>query len=205
MANSTNMALALAAIFDLSLMTVEGISRALNQAGLRTDGGKGRGASRMTGRDTFNITLALAGSVGMKAAPPFVQNIIDMELKNGVLLQDEQIVWTPSDQPSKGSVLALMKQDLLPGVQASSTLGDLMAKWIDGIYDADLPWRDQGEAVLKIGLRGQWAEFALDWAGNRLELDFATPGADTNTTPAWENLIILRGDLFRMLVKIVEE
>lgn len=205
MANSTNMALALASIFDLSLMTVEGISRALSQAGLRTDGGKGRGASRMKGRDTFNISLALAGRVGMKAAPAFVSNIIDMELKSGVFLQDEQVVWTPSDQAPQGSALGLMKQDLLPGIRAKSTLGEFIGNWIDGMFDAALPWKDEGDAVLEIGLNAQKAKFALDWAGNRLELEFAAPDADPYAAPAWESMIILNGKLFQKLVKIVEE
>lgn len=205
MANSTNMALALATIFDLSLMTVEGISRALSQAGLRTDGGKGRGASRMKGRDTLNISLALAGRVGMKAAPAFVSSIIDMELTRGMLLQDDQLVWTPGDQPAQGSVLSLMKQDLLPGVRAKSTLGEFIGNWIDGMYEAALPWKDEGDAVLQIRLNAQQSKFALDWAGNRLELQFAAPDADPNAAPAWESMIILNGQLFQKLVKIVEE
>lgn len=204
MANSTNMALALADIFGQSLTSVENHSRVLKLAGLRTDGGKGRGASKMMGRDTFNLAIALAGGVGMTAAPVFVRQIIDMELKNGVLLQNGEAVWSPSDQPPQGSLLGFMKQDLLPGVKITSTLGELMGNWIDGLFDTALPWREEGIACLEVGLSGPWADFTLEWAGNRLELGFAGQEVDTRAEPDWERRIILRGDLFRKLVQIVE-
>lgn len=204
MANSTNMAVALAAIFGQSLTSIEGLSRALKQAGLRTDGGKGRGASNMVGQDTFNLAIVLAAGVGMTAAPAFVRNVIDMELKSGVLLQDGQAVWTPGNQVPRGSALSLMKQDLLPGVEITSTLGEFMGNWIDGLFDAALPWKEDGVARLEIGLSGPWADFALEWGGNRLELGFAAQGMDPGTEPDWERRIILRGELFRKLVQIVE-
>ncbi|MCJ8141050.1 hypothetical protein [Falsirhodobacter halotolerans] len=204
MANSTNMAVALAAIFGQTLTSVEGLSRALKKAGLRTDGGKGRGASNMVGQDTFNLAIVLAAGVGMTAAPAFVRNVIDMELKSGVLLQGEQVVWAPGNQPPRGSTLGLMKQDLLPGVEVTSTLGAFMGNWIDGLFDATLPWKEEGVANLEIGLSGPWADFTLEWAGNRLELGFAAQGADPRAEPDWERRIILRGNLFRKLVQIVE-
>lgn len=204
MANSTNMAVALAAIFGQTPTSVEGLSRALQQAGLRTDGGKGRGASNMVGQDTFNLAIALVAGVGMTAAPAFVRKIIDMELKSGVLLQGEQVVWAAGNQPPRSSALGLMKQDLLPGVEVTSTLGAFMGNWIDGLFDATLPWKDEGIAYFEVGLSGPWADFTLEWAGNRLELGFAAQGADPRAKPAWERRIILRGDLFRDLVQIVE-
>ncbi|REG46973.1 hypothetical protein ATH84_1013102 [Paracoccus versutus] len=204
MANSTNMAVALATIFGQTLTSVEGLSRALKQAGLRTDGGKGRGASNMVGQDTFNLAIVLAAGVGMTAAPAFVRNVIDMELKSGALLQGEQVLWAPGNQPPRGSTLGLMKQDLLPGVEVTSTLGAFMGNWIDGLFDATLPWKEEGVARLEVGLSGPWADFVLEWSGNRLELGFAAQGADPSAEPEWERRLILRGNLFRKLVQIVE-
>lgn len=205
MVNLSDMTLGLATMFDHTLTSLAGFNRVLKAANLRSDGGKGRGARDMTGQDIAITGIALASGVGMTAAPTFVQGVVDMELKNGVLYQNGELTaWNPLDLPPVTSVLSKMRQDLLPGVQIQRTFGPFISNWIDGLYDQSLPWKQEGELTLVIRHTGPCADLVMEWEGNRLELGFAAPGIDIGQKPAWDRQIVMRGELFREMVKIIE-
>lgn len=159
----------------------------------------------MSASDTFNVAVAYASGLGMTTAPAFVRSVIDMKLTDAVHYHgDTSTVWLPSSIHPKSTLLGMLTQDPLPGVRIESTFGPFISGWIEGLYDEALPWKHEGELKLVIGHKGPTADLEMAWGENRLEIAFAAPGVDFYQNRDWERQIVMRGDLFRKLVKIIE-
>lgn len=205
MANSTTMMLALAAISGLKTTTADAINRAMRAADLRSEGGKGRGASQMSGSDVFNAALAMVCGLGATGAPEFVRQVIEMEFKNGLLTDGDEVFWEANgDLLRSGSVLRHLHQEPMKDIRVAPTFGPFMSAWIEGLYDDEFAWKEKGKLQVVISHQGPTADVTFDLDGQHLQLSFAARGLVPQIYD-WERQTILRGDLFRKLVKIVEE
>lgn len=207
MANSTQMAQAISATFGVELVKAEVISRTLMENGLRAQGGRGRGATTMLGRDIFNVAIVLAGGVGMREAPEYVKSIIEMPLDGGYLMQNDRLLWdAPTLTNGKFNWLhKAMPVHPLPDMEVLETFGPFVSAWIDGLFDTAFTWKTRGSLQLEISNVGPRASFSFKDDGKELLLMYATPGFGFTNHPAWERRTVLRGELFRKFVDILTD
>lgn len=89
MATAGEMVTAMADLFDVNAVTIEGIDRNLSDAGLRRKSGRGRSAAQMSGIDLINLTFALILGTGMKDAAAKVGKITQMPKR------ESTVQWRP--------------------------------------------------------------------------------------------------------------
>lgn len=205
MASAAQMSQTVAELFMLTTTTVDGISRALQENGLRTSGGKGRGAAPMTAKDFLNLAIAAAAGVGMRDAPDFVRSVIELPLSSGEIYEDDHIV---SEIPKVvdgrfhgGSTLlqALWSQPIA-GLNISEKLGPVVSSFIEGVLSKKTSWSQAARVELEISNIGPTAQFKFDYGDQSLYLNYAPEGFVKNMAPAWERRIILRDPIFRKMI-----
>lgn len=203
MANSTQMALAISQVFGIPQVSADGISRTLMEAGLRTNGGRGRGALPMTGRDFLNVSIASASGLGMRDAPAFVQSVVNLPLSGGSLLRDGNIIWeAPTLKGGAMPLVSRLQPEPITGMEVFATLGPAVAGWIDGMMEGLLSWSSTGRVKLEFSNVGPTAEFEFLSGDDHLVLNYAPPEYD-GTIPAWERRTIIRDPVLREFAKLI--
>lgn len=175
MANSRQMAQAISQVFDVPQVRAEVVSRTLMEHGLRASGGRGRGATAMTGRDIFNVAIAVASDIGMRDAPDFVKNVEEMRL-----------VGEP-----------------LEGMDVAPTFGPFISSWIDGAFEDMFDWREAEDLELRLSHIGPTVEFAFKDKDREFCLRYAAHGQVAEKKPGWERVTVLRGEVFQEFAKIL--
>lgn len=203
MANSTQMATAIAQIFGVQLVSTEVVSRTLMEAGLRTNGGRGRGALPMSGRDFLNVSIALASGLGMREAPAYVEKVVNLPLSGGSLLRDGNLIWeAPKLQNGTIPLVSRLQAKPIVGMEVFATLGPAVAGWIDGMMEGEFSWSGSGRIKLEISNVGPRAEFEFVDGDDHLMLTYA-PAGNTDCTPAWERRTIIRDHVFREFAALI--
>ena len=203
MANSRQMAMAIAEIFGVQLVSTEIVSRTLMEAGLRMNGGRGRGALPMTGRDFLNVSIALASGVGMREAPAYVESVVNLPLSGGSLLRDGNLIWeAPTLQNGSLPLVARLQTKPIIGLEVFATLGPAVSGWIDGMMEGRFAWSASGRIKLEISNVGPTAEFEFVDGDDHLLLTYATDST-SGPTPAWERRTIIRDAVFREFAALI--
>lgn len=207
MANSTQMAVEVAALLGVELTTVESISRALQESQLRTPGGRGRGAAAMTPLDIFHVTLPLMAGVGMRDAPNFVRKVSSLPLVRGYVDYGPggQVEFSSYSQSSAVSMLAWRrKSNPLKDMDIGQPFGSVIASWIKGQFDDVTRWKEDGSLTIEVSNMGPLARFRFEEVPLRIDLQFGNGREITEALPAWERLTIIRGRLLREMSRIFE-
>lgn len=207
MANSRQMAMNAAALFGVELVTAEGVSRSLQEVGLRTPGGRGRGAAAMTGLDIFHVSLALAAGIGMREAPDFIRSVTTLPLALaevdfglGGLIEFSSY----SETSALSAITWRLKSNPLRDLDISKGFGPVVAGWIEGQVDEATGWKENGTLVLKISNVGPSAHFHFHDGPVHVDMQFWAARDAGWTPPAWERQTVLRGAAFRQMAKTYE-
>lgn len=203
MANSKQMAQAIAQVFDVQQVSAEIISRTLMETGLRTNGGRGRGAFQMTGRDFLNVSIALASGLGMREAPAFVESVVHLPLTGGSLFRDGNPIWeAPTLRDGAIPLVARLQPKPITGMEVFATLGPAVAGWIDGMMEGLFAWSGTSSIKLEISNIGPTADFEFKSGDDHLVLTYAPEGYD-GSTPAWERRTIIRDPVLRQFAALI--
>lgn len=203
MANSTQMALKIAEIFGVSLVSTEVVSRVLMEHGLRKNGGRGRGALPMDAIDFFHVSLGIAGGVAMKEAPAFIRAVTDLKLLDGAVCVDEIELWHASTQ-SEGllAILNNVMAEQLDGVKIFPSLGPFIAGWIEGLAENQLPHGNKGRASLEIShadITAPIAVFKFFDDEYDISLKFMPDDLSEKECPDWERKTVFHDRVIRKL------
>lgn len=207
MANSKQMAVAVAALLGEEVTTVETISRVLQENQLRTPGGRGRGAAAMTALDIFHVTLTLAAGVGMREAPDFVRKVSSLPLSTGDVEYGPggRVEFSSYSETSAVSMLAWKrKSNPLKDMDIGQSFGNVMASWIDGQFDEVTAWKETGSVRLEISNVGPAARFCFEEDPLVVDLRFGHRRKPTEALPAVERLTIIRGQIFKEMSRIFQ-
>lgn len=212
MATSGEMGVAVAQLFEVSAVTIEGIDRSLSDAGLRRKGGRGRSGAVMTGIDIVNLAFGLILGVTMKDAAQKVGKITRMPR------QKANVQWRPD--PNK-SLTALAEQvdqyqeytasgedlGVLPAGTALSeaaTLGEGLAAIVDAMAAGDFEGQDNMAINLQMWSTGPSAKIAYATRLGVLRVQYETTGPEVER-PVFERRMKLDEVLLRSLAEIIRD
>lgn len=207
MATVSQLRFGVATLFGVPEMRVKAMSQALAASGLRTEGGAGRGAARMTGRDVGLHAIAFAGDISTKNAAEVIDPIDKMTLCRGFWFHRDQLMWERDDLQHGDNVLLTALSDAA-GSPAKDfptprTFGEFLDTWIEGVFEPHLGRYLNGDAELTIRRPGPSATFVFRNKDNMFELEYGSVEKRDAARPLWEQLLVLRGSLFQRLAEII--
>jgi hypothetical protein len=176
------------------------------QNGLRTPGGSGHGSADMTGRDVALLTIALAMNIPTKDAASVMSSIDAMTRQGGIWWEGDEVRWQGNGPLKKGHIFELMERtNKIPSGKLPSayTFGEFLGAWVDGILDPQLGTFQDGETELVLHREGPWARFRFKGPHDEVELTYAADGYVPPIKPAWEHPLIIRGEMFQRMAKII--
>jgi len=160
----------------------------------------------MTGRDAGLHTIALALDLPTKDAASEMAAIDSMTLQKGVWLHDDRILWEADTKAANGTLLRLMTSfQKGPARQfpAPRTFGQFLGAWVDGVFEPELGTYQDGTAELVLHRDGPRARFLYEAGDDVVELYYSAEGFEPAVDPPWEHPLIIRGEMFRRLAKVV--
>ncbi|WP_141117871.1 hypothetical protein [Leisingera sp. JC1] len=207
MATVNQMRAGLARLFGCSEMRLKALSQSLAATGLRTEGGAGRGAAQMNGRDVGLHAVALGYDLATKDAAEVLAPIDAMPLQEGLWLHRNTVRWTFERGMLGNSKLltALSKAYKGPATDlpVPYDFGEFIGMWVDGIFEPQLGTYLDGRAELTIHRTGPKAHFRFERQGDLMELTYAAADCKAAEKPKWDQLLVIREELFQELATIV--
>ena len=207
MATVNQMRAALARVFGRSEMRLKALSQSLAAAGLRTEGGAGRGAAQMNGRDVGLHAVALGYDLATKDAAEVLAPIDAMPLQEGLWLHRGEVRWSYERAMQGNSKLLAALSEAYKGpatdLPVPSGFGEFLGMWVDGIFEPQLGTYLDGRAELTVHRKGPKAHFRFEHQGDLLELTYTAADCTEDESPKWDQLLVIREELFQELAAIV--
>lgn len=201
---------AMAELFDVNAVTIEGLDRSLSDAGLRRKSGRGRSAAHMSGIDLINLTFALILGTGMKDAAAKVAKITRMPKR------DATVQW----RPDPGATLAALTEQVgqyqhypaaaadLGGFPAgaalaqSETLGEGLAAVVDAMAAGEFRSLEDLALNLQMSSIGPSAVIAYATREGVIRISYETTGPEAER-PVFERKLKLDEVLLRRLAEVI--
>ena len=204
MATLSQMRDAICSEYSVSPMRMKALSQALSAAGLRTDGGSGRGAAQMSGLDVATHAISVMLDVPTKDAPDVVREIVTMTLANGSWMRDDNMMWEYSAASSTSPMMKMLAAAHRPDAAfpAPDSLGDLLGKWVDGTLDPKLGTYIDGTTTLELSNAGPHARFVYQGEQDSVVLIYKPEGAIIPKRALWERKLLVTGAVFKRLHEI---
>ncbi|WP_128754963.1 hypothetical protein [Methylobacterium sp. GXF4] len=136
----------------VDVATVVTHDRNLLIAGLRTRGGRGRAAARMTPNDAANLIIAVAGADQVQNSVVAVQNFASLRF-----------------DPIRSSSREI------PGLSAKHTFGEFLAEFIEGFRSGDLAGASNIELEIKLTRPLYEAEIVGVFDGSQWSFKYSRP------------------------------
>lgn len=191
MATSGSMVTALAQNLGQSRAKVESVDRSLSEAGLRTTGGKGRSAAKMTGMDVVNVMFPLLMNAGASDAPAVAAQITKLP-KTMSSVRNAPASDDVLDQLAEGTDWSFfMLSDhadfpLGPALSQTSTFGETLALLVDAMAASDLTLPKNMALKAKIINGGRQASIVFQVGNRVLRLLFGRRDASDNAPFAYQ-------------------